>query len=173
MLHAHFGADALRMLVAEAEPVAQEESKGDPAVRVVRGQGGSSGVATMRADPLAAARAARVAGPAQRRGFSPEPVAPSSPVAAAPAPVPTPSPVGRPDSVPQPRRGFGGFSPPPVRDMRPAEMDVTPASGASTVVNPTTRRFLHRWAAQNLGSEAVARVDDDLDLADIEDDLDF
>jgi len=50
----------------------------------------------------------------------------------------------------------------------------TARSAASTVVNPTTRRFLQRWAESNLATGERAGVgshqDDDLDVADVSDD---
>jgi len=187
-----FGADALRMLVAEGQGGEEEEEvKADPSVHVSRGEvgrvaGGGGGV---RQDPLARARAARVAGPASRSGFSPANVpSPLPPAAGAGGDA---SPQGhdtwQAPTVPQARVGFGG---PPVegvlRNLAPhphrveGEDGVAPASGASTVVNPSTRRFLHRWAQQNLGGDGGggggggARVDDDLDIIDdFDDELDF
>ena len=169
-----FGADALRMLVAEGVGDDVEEEKKDPAV-MVRVGGGVAAAAAARADPLARARAQRVAGPAERRGFSPAP-APAATPAPAPAPVASFSPPPSSTPVPRARVGFDG---PPVegvlRNLRShredAELDVAP-SGASTVVNPSTRRFLQRWAQHNLGG-VRSHIDDDLEMADVEDDFDF
>ena len=180
-----FGADALRVLVAENASnrgdADAEPTKPHGVVHIRRGSGGGDGGSRVLEDPLARARAARVAGPAHRRAFSRGDDAPSSPLASSP-PAGSPPPASETWSaptVPQARVGFDG---PPVEGVMrsrvaleptPIESGVEPSSGASTVVNPTTRRYLQRWAQQNLGLGG-ARNDDDLDIIDdFDEDFDF